>query len=96
MMNKSKYTRKTKGSGLLKRWKPVYAELHSNRTLITVRDFADHLDYNRQTVHNMVADGTLPELDGRHAHKCGKPGYWMEETLAQRFSELEAQHPEDA
>ena len=91
---KSSYTRKTKGSGLLKRWKPAYAELHSNRILITVSEFADHLGYNRQTVHNLIAEGTLPELDGRNAHKPGKPGYWMEETLAQRFRELEAQHPD--
>ena len=94
-MNKTNYIRKNKGSGLFKRWKPVYAELHSNRTLITVHDFAEHLDYSRQTVHNLIADGTLPPLDGRHPHKPGKPGYWMEETLAQRFSELEAQYPED-
>ena len=90
----NKYTRKTKGFGLLKRWNPVYEELHSNRTLITVNDFAEHLGYTHQTVHNLIADGTLPELDGRHPYLPGKPGYWQEATLAQRFSELEAQHPD--
>lgn len=95
MKNKTNYNR-SKGAGLLKRWQLVYAELHSNRTLITVSDFEEYLDYNRRTVYNFIAEGLLPPLDGRHTDKQGKPGYWKEATLAQRFSKLKAQHPEVA
>lgn len=57
--------------------------------LMAFNRVAEWLKTNEGTRYAVAA-----AIDGATG-ECGKPGYWKEATLAQKFSELEAQYPED-